>query len=272
VKAATRELLEACRTILAEYEQPIPIRHLFYRLAGAQVIPNTFRDYKRLDRFLTRWRKKGDLDPAVFLDDTRKPDLAQIWADLPSFLEIVRKSYRRDPWQGQEVRPEVWLEKAALVPIFGPVCREWGVTLQACRGYPSLTCKFAAAQRTKRILYYGDFDPSGEDIPRNIKEELREIWGAEVNLDVIALTPEQIAEYDLPPAMAKTSDSRTAGFVARHGVDTVELDAVPPDALQTMVSEAIEGEITDQDAWDSEVDRGEAESVRLAEITREIED
>jgi len=271
MRAATKELLDCCRAVLADYEQQITVRQLYYRLVAGQVIPNTWRDYKRLGGFLTRWRKEGELDPNAFVDLTRKPNKAQIWPDLASFLEAVRNSYRRDPWQTQDGRPEVWLEKEALVTVIDPVCREWGVTLQVCRGYPSVSCLYAAAQRTARILYFGDFDPSGQDIPRNIRHELEETWGAEVSLDLIALTPEQIAEHNLPPAPAKATDSRTPRFVAQHGVDTVELDALPPDVLSALVRGAIEEEIVDNSAWDLEQKRGESERAKLAVITRRIE-
>jgi len=236
------------------------------------VIANNLASYKRLVAFLTRWRKSGDLNPAVFVDKTRKPDPPQTWADLATFLHRVRESYHRDRWRGQEVRPEVWCEKQALETIFGPVCEEFGVLLQVCRGYPSLTCLVEASRRTERILYFGDLDPTGVDIWRNVREELEDQWGAEVNLDVIALTKDQAEERELPWDYAKLTDSRTKAFLAEYGVDhTWELDALPPDVLETMVREAIEGEITDRDAWDQEGEREEEESEKLAEITAEFE-
>lgn len=272
MKATTRELLEQCLKLLADYEQQITVRQLYYRLVAAGVIANTLRDYKRLVGFLTRWRKGGDLDPAVFVDLTREPDPPRTWVDLATFLERVRESYRRDRWQGQEVRPEVWIEKEALATVFDPVCREFAVLLQVCRGYPSLSCLVEASHRTERILYFGDFDPTGVDIPRNVREELEGAWGARVNLDVIALMKDQAEERELPWDYAKPTDSRTKAFLAEHGIDhTWELDALPPDVLERMVREAIEAEITDQEAWDTEGEREEEESARLAEITREFE-
>ena len=168
-------------------------------------------------------------------------------------------------WQGQDRRPEVWLEKEALATVFEPVCREYGVALQVCRGYPSISCLVAAASRTEHVLYFGDFDPSGQDIPRCVAEELRDTWRAEIGLVRIALTPEQIAEHNLPPAPAKPTDSRTAGFLAEHGDGTVELDALPPDVLRSLIRQAIEGEITDPDDWQEQLRIEQQEQRELLE-------
>lgn len=61
------------------------------------------------------------------------------------------------------------------------------------------------------------------------------------NFDLIkvAVTREDILRYKLPPIPAKQSDPRYARFVANHGVDSVKLDALPPDILRQKVREAI---------------------------------
>ena len=263
MRAKTAALLETCRSILSEYEGQVTVRQLYYRLVAAQAIPNVFREYKNLCESLARWRKQGLLDPAAFCDLTREPVMPSTWSDLSDFLETVKRAYRRDPWQDQDRRPEVWLEKEALATVFEPVCRQYGVVLQICRGYPSVSCLVEAAKRTQHILYFGDFDPSGQDIPRCVVEELRDTWDAEVGLDQIALTQEQIAEYSLPPAPAKSTDSRTPRFVAAYGDDTVELDALPPDVLGGLIRGVIEDQITDSAAWEEAKAEEDRESARL---------
>ena len=49
------------------------------------------------------------------------------------------------------------------------------------------------------------------------------------------MTPEQIADWNLPTRPTKTSDSRSKGF----GDISVELDAIEPDVLRGLVEEAI---------------------------------
>ncbi|WP_220138266.1 hypothetical protein, partial [Nocardioides massiliensis] len=51
----------------------------------------------------------------------------------------------------------------------------------------------------------------------------------------------QVEEYNLPPQPGKTTDSRAAKFVERHGrLVQVELDALPPDTLRGLYAEAVE--------------------------------
>ena len=50
-----------------------------------------------------------------------------------------------------------------------------------------------------------------------------------VHAERVALTWEQVERFDLPPMPGKSTDSRSAAFVARHGgLVQVELDALTP--------------------------------------------
>ena len=61
-----------------------------------------------------------------------------------------------------------------------------------------------------------------------------------LSLTRVAITHDQITEYDIPPAPDKKSDSRHRAFVEREGVDwQVELDAIEPRVLQGMIRESI---------------------------------
>ena len=81
------------------------------------------------------------------------------------------------------------------------------------------------------LLYAGDSDPSGEDIPRDLDERLN---GA-LQVERFALTAEQVEQHDLPPQPGKTTDARAAAFRRRHGrLVQVELAALPPNELRTL--------------------------------------
>jgi len=84
--------------------------------------------------------------------------------------------------------------------------------------------------RRVELLYCGDFDPTGEDIPRAFEANTG------LGLARVALDWEQVERYDLPPAIGKTTDSRAAAFVERHGrLVQVELEALPPDVLRDLL-------------------------------------
>jgi hypothetical protein len=59
---------------------------------------------------------------------------------------------------------------------------------------------------------------------------------AEIHFDRIAVTYDQIEEWDLPTRPTKASDSRAKGF----GDISVELDAIEPNLLRELVREVIE--------------------------------
>jgi hypothetical protein len=59
----------------------------------------------------------------------------------------------------------------------------------------------------------------------------------------MALTRDDITEYDLPPDYTKKTDSRAKSFVKEHGDIAVELDALPVKVLQQKIRDSIEDNI-----------------------------
>jgi len=91
--------------------------------------------------------------------------------------------------------------------------------------------------RQSVLIYAGDFDPSGTDIDRDFLERT---GGFDKSVRV-ALNQEQIAEYDLPPMVGKSTDSRANRFVEKYGsLIQVEVDALPPDVLRDLYRTAID--------------------------------
>ena len=70
-----------------------------------------------------------------------------------------------------------------------------------------------------------------------IEETLREMApDADISFERIAVTLEQIEEWNLPTRPTKTSDTRAKDF----GEVSVELDAIDPNQLRELVQAAIE--------------------------------
>lgn len=268
-QAKTLELIDRVNGILAQYDGALTLRQVYYRLVAAHIIPNTEKAYKALSARLTDARRAGLVDPRRIIDRLRRAERVSCWEDLRGFLEAVREGYRREKWTSQPVAVEVWCEKDALAGVLEPITEEYEVTLYPCRGYNSYSALLEAADRIAEtgketvVLYFGDFDPSGQDMPRDIRDRLAADFGVEVDLQLVALTPEQIAEYHLPPAPAKRTDTRAAAFVAKHGDVSVELDALPPDVLQTLVRDSIEGLLS---AFEAEGETEETERTQLAAV------
>jgi hypothetical protein len=86
------------------------------------------------------------------------------------------------------------------------------------------------------LYYFGDFDPSGVDIPRKVEAELRRLApAAEIHFHRVAVTEAQIRELDLPTRPTKRTDSRARGF----GKESVEVDAIPPRHLRSLVETSV---------------------------------
>ena len=122
--------------------------------------------------------------------------------------------------------------------------------------YPSLTFLHDVSLRIKDaedkgkhpvILYFGDYDPSGEDIPRALRDNLIQL-GCDEDLEVrrICLNESQVIEWGLPPAPTKDTDSRSAHW---NGLGQVELDAVKPEKLMLLLQDAI-SKVFDFDLYD----------------------
>ena len=255
-RKSTRKLLADIDGIAAEYAAQgisVTVRQLYYQLVARGMIPNTPKEYKAIANTISDGRKAGFLDWDYIEDRTRSERGLAHWSSPGEILLAAAESYRTDTRRNQPCYVEAWVEKDALIGIVESVARESDVTCFSCRGYPSVTAVRDAAKRfrgqaDKRrrvILYAGDHDPTGLDIPRNISEQMR-MFGASVEVVRIGLTDEQIERYNPPPYPVKESDKRSDKYVKAHGKLCWELDALEPQVLAGLFREHI-AELTDRE-------------------------
>jgi len=261
----SQQTIRRVREILASYDGPMTLRQVYYQLVAVYEEPNNERRYKRLSGVLTKARVNRMIDADRIVDRTRQVGALRGYTDLDAYIRIIRDAYSRRVAEGQSQYCEVWVEKDALAGVLEETCWGYGVRLVVCRGYPSYSAirdamdrltKWAKARKIEcgvfpawdrlHILYFGDFDPSGEDIPRSISANLLEWFDFSPMMHRCALTAEQIEEHNLPPAPAKKTDARAAAFIDRHGDVSVELDALRPNILQALVRSEME------ERWDFE--------------------
>lgn len=238
----TIAIIEKAHEILEEHN-PMTLRQVYYQLVARQVIENSKSSYQSLSNTIVAARQEG-LIPWGWIDDRlRKPRKVSMWDDLPDFAETAINAYRRDVWANQNNLVEVWLEKDALSGIFEDILYSYGITLNVGRGYDGWTSLYKASKRYRDnnviILYFGDFDPSGEDMVRSLKERLS-FFKTSPEIIKLALTLDDINRYNLPPDFAKKTDSRAKGFIEKYGDVSVELDALPIDILEQRIIEGIE--------------------------------
>lgn len=237
----------------------LTLRALHYQLVGRGMF-NTMQHYKRVVSAMEVARWSGEVNFEAF-SDLERTMVNSTRADETVYEDKVEqakeqvslwmRSYRKNRWENQPVYAEIFIEKKALQMMFEGTARENEIALGAVKGYPSLTFLYEAAQRFKEmnrrgkecvILYFGDYDPSGEDIPRSIEENINRM-GGNVEVRRFALFEHQVIEWNLPPAPTKDTDSRTANW---DGLGQVELDAVDRDVLQELCQTAIDS-VFDED-------------------------
>lgn len=262
-------MLERASEIVRSYDTGVTLRQLFYRLVSEELIPNTQNYYKTLSDRTAAARRDGWF-PAL-IDRTRSihRDLSFDGAD--DAREWLRDVYRRDRTEGQPWSIYVGVEKHGIVEQLRAWFGEYGVPILSLGGYSSQTyvdevaADAAGLGRLAVLIYAGDFDPSGVDIPRDFLDRA----GCFHEMRRVALTADQVTEYDLPPQMGKAADSRASAFVERYGrLIQVELDALPPDVLRGFYRDALD-DFLDMSAYEESLERERADLEALVGAGKE---
>lgn len=275
----TKDMLAKVIQIVEKYEQAgyrMTLRQLYYQLVAQNIIANKLSEYGKLSGLLTDARMYGLIDWDFIEDRVRVRKMASEFEDIPELIDVAISSYRRQRWDNQDYYVEVIVEKNALIGVLDPVCREYHISIFPNVGYGSTTVIHELAERFESkqdkkcvLLYFGDFDPSGEDMVRDIRNRL-EVFEVKVDVIKVALTMEQITEHTLPPNPAKMSDPRAENYVAEHGTNSWELDALPPDVLVKLMRSAIE-EYIDMEKYNAIIELEEKEKGQLEEYADNFE-
>jgi hypothetical protein len=256
--------------VAAEAAQPITGRGVGYKLFTAGLIPSmATKEMQRVYRLLKVARERDMIPWEWIVDETRALERTSTWDDPAEYAKCVARSYRRDFWNQQLHRVEVWSEKGTVRGVLAPVLDEYAVGFRVMHGFSSATAVYEVVQSCDDkglvVLYVGDYDPSGlfmseEDLPTRLFE-----YGADesVRLQRIALTRAQAAGLPSFPATDKRKDPRYKWFVAKYGDRCWELDALDPNDLRGCVEAAIK-ELIEPTAWArcETVNKAEQESLR----------
>jgi len=250
-RPATLDLIQTANRIIAEYQAQgfdLTLRQLYYQFVARDIIPNTQKSYKNLGSVINDGRLAGLIDWNAIVDRTRELRTLPHWSEPGEFIDADQ--FNIDLWDGQKYRPEVWIEKDALAGVFDRVCRELDVPLFSCRGYTSQSEMWVGSQRLLRrhrskqipvIFHFGDHDPSGKDMSRDITDRLELFTRKTLKFERLALNMDQVEQYDPPPNPAKITDSRANAYIAEFGNESWELDALEPAVLEALVRDAITG-------------------------------
>jgi hypothetical protein len=263
-------LIEAMKNI-AEATQPITGRGIGYKLFTLGLIPSMSRsDMQRVYRLLKEAREREFIPWGWITDETRDLERTACWDDPEHYAQTVASSYRRDFWNHQPVRVEVWSEKGTVRGVLAPVLDEFAVGFRVMHGFSGATTIYDVAQdddgRPLIALYVGDYDPSGLymsecDLPARIAK----YGGDHVELRRIALLDEDVAGLPSFPASDKRKDPRYRWFRDRFGDRCWELDAMDPRGLRERVEQEIRA-LIEPVAWERCARVNKAEQASLQTI------
>jgi len=188
------------------------LRGIFYVLVSLNILENLQERYKSLSKALVMARRCGVIPVDWIIDESReiiniddqylKPSeqithLVELLDGLPD--DYVNSIPR---WHNQPKYVEIWIEKNAIAGVFSSILTESRqVRIVPNGGWSSFSFKSKNFKRLRYyqsmsnevyVLYYGDYDPSGARIVKNLA--LKRMG---INFVHVAITKEQIERFGL---------------------------------------------------------------------------
>lgn len=248
MRSKTRQRIAWINALFDQFDE-MTLRQIYY-----QLVPKGL-NYRQVQYACKVGREKG-LIPWDNIVDRSRPaySIGRTFPGVDGFLTAMADYFHLDYWNGSQNHIEIWTEKDALSQIIKEVAKPHQVTVRVTKGFLSLSNKARWGHDDLSILYFGDFDPSGLFIDKDLQWS-NLAWG---DFERKALTTEQIQEYDLPSVKVNRRDPRAKEYIPAYGTQGWELDALPPDVLQQMVQDAIREHVD----FDLEQKREEERKVR----------
>lgn len=145
----TLVVVEQANAIIDEYRADnlrLTLRQLFYQFVARALLSNTFKNYRRLLAIVNNARDGGLIDWEAMEDRVREVVTHSAWDSPADIVKSTADSYQEDLWATQPYRPEVWIEKAALLGVIEGVCAVLRVPYFANIGNASQTLLYEAGR------------------------------------------------------------------------------------------------------------------------------
>jgi hypothetical protein len=213
------------KPIIQNQIAPNTVRGIMYILVAKNILSK--KDYGGLDPHLVAWRKDGrvawqDISDgsgrAVVNDFSNYQSPSYFVNSHVDYLKYAGHYYREVlnnewRWYGQDHYVEIFIEKQALTGAVAKYVGKRYVKVVFNKGNPGwgfgkecydrlkeeLRAETMSGRRRQvHILYLGDNDKYGNDMDRQIREQIT-FFGLSPNiLERIALTDEQVLKYNIP--------------------------------------------------------------------------
>lgn len=284
-RKSSLELIELMNNVINSYNAQgysLTLRQLYYQLVARDLISNNEKSYNKIGNLVSDGRLAGLIDWNGIVDRTRRLTSLNHYENPQEIIELASNWYRNDMWENQDYYVEVWVEKEALSDIVGQASERFDVPYFSCRGYVSQSAMYKASLRFRDkqmvgkhciLIYLGDHDPSGIDMGRDIQERLDvfQVHDDMFDFNRIALSMEQIKEFNPPPNPAKLTDSRANGYIEKYGYNSWELDALEPRVITGLITTEIE-KYLDKERYNEILEKVAEEKSVMLNITNDWED
>jgi hypothetical protein len=203
---------------------PTSVRFLFYELVARRVVAKSGdRPDKIVSEALTDLRERGLVRWEDIVDETRSVDdfsgSATVADDWLAYLGAARL----DPWKGRV--PFLLTESRSLGGVLRGLVRDYRGRIAPTNGQVGGFLHTDVGPYLKPgddVGYLGDLDLAGDDIEANTRRVLEEIIGGKLSWKRLALTREQVNQYDLP-RITKTDKRFKDGGGVHEAVETEAL-------------------------------------------------
>lgn len=288
------ELLQHAKRIVGDALDDgmvLSVRKLYYDLVSEGLITADEKgkrtNYQRVSDTVARAKEAGEF-PLEWLRDGRRkdPEVGDISIcdlDVDTAEDEVRRALADaistasyvSRWYGQPRPVCIMIEKDTVWGTIERPVLQHRIPYAVLNSYPSWIGSYAWFQQLVAladtldewgsppltVLYIGDHDPDGLEIPRTLADHVRkmsEITGEripELKFISLALTKAQALALGAPSMGVKESSSRAAAYQALHGDDAWEVEAMPARDLRDLVDKTIASH------FDKEVHRANQKNV-----------
>ena len=254
------------------------LRGIFYILVSLNVLENLQQRYESLSKALVAARRDGMIRDDWIVDESRNiievydayfdpgQEITYLLERLEKLPEKYIKSIPR--WYNQTNYVEVWVEKNAMAGVFSSILtKSRQVRIVPNGGWSSFSFEsknmrrlryYQAMGKEVYVQYYGDYDPSGVRMVKNLEGALKRM---DIHFEQVAIVKEQIEQFGLeeltnpdPAVMAKLEkDPNAENFRLENNGELfqIELDALSalrPDDLKNLLEENVD-EYFDEDIY-----------------------
>jgi hypothetical protein len=231
--------------LLQEHERdgtiPTNARFLFYELVQRGQLSKektgTRRSDQNLHDALTDIREDGRIPWDWIADETRSLEDYTGYSSIEQGVLSNLPHINLDPWRGRT--PMILTESRSLAGVLRNVVVEYRARIASTNGQCGGFLHTSIAPKLwpgERVIYLGDLDLAGSHIEENTRRILEHEIGGLLDWERLALTGEQVKQYDLP--IITKHDRR---YKDGHPHEAVETEAISQRVLIDILQARLDG-------------------------------